>query len=352
MSEVPVSALYYPHTSIRSPGLIKTALLLWDHVECIVPDTYERSTHMPRDLAEATEIIVRPHKPSESAKMRVHERLTALMKNGVPPWVRANAGPDGLHDHYLMYADKLLHETWTFLAHHDLLAPSPDARDYAVPPALGLLMLAMLADECAGTTRTKVTDREQAYNWLFGAMTSELGGEYLATVDASHLADTYDRLVTATVRILNVESIPMNRLLSVRKKNDAALRPLRKRYLERLGQHVSAMLAPKVSLSDRDELARSFEADMAGDFAALRQDLGYAAKEALFSKEIGVCALAVAGVAFAPATLPVAAKTLATVGVGALLSTHTKYRKARAKALADHPTSWLYSVSRSGLPAI
>ena len=32
-----ITALYYPYTSIRNRGLVKTALLLWDSIECIVP---------------------------------------------------------------------------------------------------------------------------------------------------------------------------------------------------------------------------------------------------------------------------------------------------------------------------
>ena len=31
------SALYYPHTSIRSENLIRTSLLLWDQVHVMVP---------------------------------------------------------------------------------------------------------------------------------------------------------------------------------------------------------------------------------------------------------------------------------------------------------------------------
>jgi hypothetical protein len=31
------SALYYPHTSVDDEGIAKTALLLWDRLEFIVP---------------------------------------------------------------------------------------------------------------------------------------------------------------------------------------------------------------------------------------------------------------------------------------------------------------------------
>ena len=32
-----LKALYYPSTTIRNKDLIKTSLLLWDKIECIVP---------------------------------------------------------------------------------------------------------------------------------------------------------------------------------------------------------------------------------------------------------------------------------------------------------------------------
>jgi hypothetical protein len=33
-----LKALYYPHTDVTSPLILKNALLLWDSLETIVPD--------------------------------------------------------------------------------------------------------------------------------------------------------------------------------------------------------------------------------------------------------------------------------------------------------------------------
>lgn len=347
MADVAVSALYYPHSAIKSDKLLKAALLLWDQVECIVPRGEIPATKRSRDVTAAIELVVRPLMAPHDARQRVHDRIAGILENGVPSWLRANAGPRPIDRYYPMYADKLLDETWRMLRHHDLAEPSltKHERDFTVPPALGLLVLAMLADECAGVTRTKVTDRERAYEWLFGAMTTEMGGEYLPALDASHLAESYDRLVTASVRIVNTDGIPLRRLVRVRKRFDAELRPLRRKYLERVAAQVKAMVAPNVTARDKQEILRVFEKEMREDFKDLKQELGFATKDVIFSKEIGITALAVAGAAFIPASWPVVAATLKATGVGALLKTHNKYKKARKKALKDHAMSWLYAVT-------
>jgi len=345
MAELAYSALYYPHTTIKSERLLKASLLLWDQVECIVPRGQMTPRRHSREIAEALELIVKPHIPSSTVKQKVHQRVTEFLKDGPPPWIRAYATPGGDGGHYLMYADKLFDETWEFLARHQLAAQSSEDRDYAVPSALGLLILAMLADECAGSTRTKVTDRENAYSWLFGVMTTELGGEYLPALDASHLAASFDRLITASVRIVDTDPIPLRRLVHLRKSQDSALRPIRIKYLESVAAQVKAMVAPNLTPGDRAEQLRVFEAGMQDDFRALKKELGLAAQEAIFSKEIGVCALAVAGAVLAPASIPAVAVGLKTLGVGALLQTRAKYAKARGKALSEHAMSWLYTAA-------
>ena len=48
------SALYYPHTEIRSVPLLKTAMLLWDHVEFIVPYSGYRPHYKDRGMNGGT----------------------------------------------------------------------------------------------------------------------------------------------------------------------------------------------------------------------------------------------------------------------------------------------------------
>jgi hypothetical protein len=73
------SALYYPHTHISNAGLIKTALLLWDHLEYIVPWTHFRVEYADRYVAEAMELIGKPHCPAPDEKREAHARFEELV---------------------------------------------------------------------------------------------------------------------------------------------------------------------------------------------------------------------------------------------------------------------------------
>ena len=89
----------------------------------------------------------------------MHVKVAALIEDGVPKWLRQDlARADFRHTH--VYPDKLLHETWQMLEEANLArAVAVDGRSMQVPSSLGLLLMSMLADECAGTTHIKITDR-------------------------------------------------------------------------------------------------------------------------------------------------------------------------------------------------
>ena len=113
-----VAALYYPHTQIRSPRLLKTALLLWAHVECIVPRRGEERERRTREIEKAEALIVRRRVPSSAHKQQVQAALGRILQNGVPAWTHAAMAPHGRP--YLMYPDKLDDETWRLLVSHGL----------------------------------------------------------------------------------------------------------------------------------------------------------------------------------------------------------------------------------------
>jgi len=305
------AALYYPHTTIHSESLLKSALLLWDYVECIRPSRHVAgSTTENRNIAEAKELIVRDRIPTDDERHVVHAHLADLLRDGVPQWLRRDVKRSQLKRPYLMYPQKLAHETWALLEHAELAQLDERSGDVAVPPALGLLALSLLADECAGQTRTKITDRERAYSWLFGIMTSKLGGEYLPAFQASDLAATYDRLITASVKVVSTDAIPLKRLIALRKKEQSGKAPelqlLRAKYLATLNDHVKLLLQPGLRPADVREIERQFQRDRQADFRDLKGELGLAARDVLLSREIGVCVLALAGVAAAPAVAAVA----------------------------------------------
>src|ERR1700692_1056735 len=78
------TALYFPHTEIRSQNLLKTSLLLWDKLEFIVPSPnyvpyYENTT-----VARAIELIGVQRYPSESEKQEAHDLVEDLATRKLP----------------------------------------------------------------------------------------------------------------------------------------------------------------------------------------------------------------------------------------------------------------------------
>ncbi len=77
------TALYFPHTEVRSESLVKTALLTWDKLETIIPFPGYRPKY-EGGVARAMGIVGAPRSPSVAEKERVHSLVEDLVKQGVP----------------------------------------------------------------------------------------------------------------------------------------------------------------------------------------------------------------------------------------------------------------------------
>jgi len=197
-------ALYYPHTIIRSKNLIKTALLLWDSVECIVPepDWHLEKPFKEQSYNEAIELIVRPHVPNSQQRSRAHADVNHFLQEQGSQFFLQNALRNHYHRDFSIFHDKFLNTTWHRLESHGLARWDDTSMDYRVPPALGLLMMSSLADACAGTQKQKVTDRVLAYSLLERAKATLVGAPYVEGLDASQVAPELNRLVTLCLRVL------------------------------------------------------------------------------------------------------------------------------------------------------
>jgi hypothetical protein len=349
------TAVYYPHTTLRSPDLLRTALLLWDHVDCIVPwPNFEITQDLPPELAAGAELVLRPRYPTPAEKAKVHEEVIGAFSNGVPRWVTTalkdgyqhpKYHPSRYDDDYLIYPPKFLEETWDELSRLDVARWLDHAGDYAVPPALGLTMMASLAAACAGTQQHRITDRVHAYSALVGMTSASLGGELLENVTASSITKDIDRLVTVPMRILDGSAVPMKRLIELRKReakdSSKDLRRMRHKYLDTLSAPLKD-LSVVTSANDARELDHQFREKMEADLSDLKKELKMARNDFLLSKEVGLLIVAAAGLFTVPLAFAPIAAAANSVGVGALLHTGMKYKRARAKALLEHPASWLY----------
>jgi hypothetical protein len=352
-TEAPMlTALYYPHTDVRNTLVLKNALLLWDKLETIVPESnWQPYRFADKYSNEAVDLIVSPRKPNDREKTEAHEVLQRKYEAGEIAKLIASTPQDLHRNPYLIYPDKFMRETWRMLTRTGMARWESRYSDYGVPPALGFLMMSLLADACAGTQIQKVTDRGDAYSWLSETQALVLNSTYVRGLDVSQVAPAHDRLVALSLEVLDVRDVPMSRLVAFRKREasgrGADYSAMRRRYLKTLQDHVKRICSEARSKSDVRELERQFKADLSTDLADLKAELKLASIKSLFSKEVAVSAVLTAGAFLSPiAGLTELAARVGWVGVVPLFGAASALRGARRAALLKHTSSWLYLTTR------
>ena len=74
------SALYYPHTEVKSSSLLKTSLLLWDKLQYIVPSPEYEPYYEDPLVKEAIGLIGEAHFPTAQEKEEAHSQIESLVK--------------------------------------------------------------------------------------------------------------------------------------------------------------------------------------------------------------------------------------------------------------------------------
>lgn len=252
------TALYYPHTRIKSEGLLKTALLLWDNLEYIVPHHGYGAQYPNKGMEEAIELIGKPRLPSDENKRELHE-LVEDFATQQPPQQFYYRGDETDPQFYEVYPQKLLPDTWRALqetglasrhATHDRLGRQP------LPQVTGLWLMSLLADCCAGATRARIADRGDAYASIHSLLAQEPLGQH---------EGSYDFIVPLTLKLINTSHLPLTKLIKFREReekeaNGYQLRGLRHRYLELIETHINDLRSKKKP-ADREEAQRCFESD-------------------------------------------------------------------------------------------
>jgi hypothetical protein len=346
------SALYYPHTTIQNERILKRALLLWDSVEFIVPWEGFRPHYGRKQLAEAAEIVAKPHVPSTDEKKQAHEQIQGLVGGTLPApfYFRSREQAE-----YEIYPQKLLPDTWRLLREKHLASERLSAAaDAVVAHPTGLSVMSILADCCAGKTRARITDRGAAYaaiaNLLRGAADQKRSAD----------ANAREQFVSITLNVIDAGKIDLARLIAFRKRETKSgghsYRDLRHRYLERMETYVKTMTTSKGSKADGKTLARELMEDMKDDVAVLGDELGFAKNEVLFSRDMIVAAMAGLGtIATAVFGAPMLVSGVVTaigspVTVGGLLASRNKFRSTRRSVLQKHPMAYLYELQHVGKP--
>lgn len=353
------NALYYPHTQIREENFLKHALLTWDEVAYISPRIDFSFDDTPsHEFRDALELICRPHTPSGREKEIVHKRVVDLLNKGVPSWLITKQVPMSLKEgrpvrefygsSYGMYPEKLDYRTWQLLETAGLVRLSGADYDYYTRPMLGFLLMSLLADACAGSQFEKITDRTDAYSFLWGLIANE-NKINPAKLSPSSLArnEAYSRLVSISIKTVNTDGVALSNILAMRMREAAAgghdYTTFRHKYREKLEAHVTNLCTNVKTKTDRLEIERQFHSDMSNDLSVLRDELGVAKRDLVFSKEMLTMAVAAAGTLLEPISASLVLSSAAkTIAGGAMLKDVSNFSGTYGKALKNHPMSWLY----------
>lgn len=338
------TALYFPHTEVRSRSLIRTALLTWDNVEYIAPFAGYQPDYQDRDIARAMDVIGKKRVPSRTEQDRAHEYVVDLLQSGVPETFKYMPQDGARTPEYEIWPQKLAEKTWRLLGEQGLTDGFiyTETTDYPTSQAAGLTLMAILADVLAGETRARITDRGLAYATIANAPG--------ITADAQEA----DRVVPLTFKGIAIDNVPLDRLIDFRereaKSGSGDYQALRHKYQNAIEEHLERISSVRIGSKDREELDRIFADDMERDLVELKKELGFAKKDALLSRDIVALvivggALIAAAAAAPPFVLPgVIAGGSGVALIGGLLGAGNKLAKARYDVLRNHKMAYLYQL--------
>ncbi len=368
------SALYYPHTNIQDAGLLKTALLLWDEIDYIVPGKkFEFLIHKPTASPEISlmkrglDVIGNPRIPTDDEKERVHTIVENLVKSGLPSWLIYS--PQNAEANYEIYPEKLFVKTWRTLAESGFAVQQTEPAhgqympDWSMHKSIGLIIMAILAEVC-GEEKDLVTDQKDSYDKWVRYLTTEAKGEFIPIEEVNKLereiTNEVECLVNVSLSTINIQNLDLKSLIELREKEkiggDTVLPQLRSKYFEELKKYIERLKRCR-SKTGRDTVENDFKVAMQRDLNSLKNELRLEESRTLWSGGL-VTALTVGAGALASLALPIiglpVAASVGIFGTTTVMATinhlagvkkaHLDYKKDRNKVLKDHPMSYLYSI--------
>jgi hypothetical protein len=282
------SAVYYPYTSVDNLALVKSALLLWDKLECIVPWP-NFDFEYKGQIADAMKLIGVERYPTDEEKKEAHDHLEEIFTRKLPLEFYYDVSSRGDYNDYEIYPQKLLDERKMLeqlLVSGKLLSNA----DRSLSEAAGLTVMSVIADCCAGTTRSRVTDRGAAYATLSGILGVCSNDEEKVQLGVE------DQLVPITLEVIDLSTVELSKLIEFRDKENGRdglqYRGLRYRYVDGLEKYVKQLTTAKGKASDVEAIKTGFENDMAIDLGNLEGELRSAKRDVAFSKDVMLTALA------------------------------------------------------------
>lgn len=355
-----LTALYYPHTVLRGggphnphrdEGLLKTALLLWDRLEFIVPHEGFpiRNSYSSREFNQAIELIGSGIVPNKTQKQRAHKMVEELVTSPLPAdFAWDERIPDD--QRYEIYPGKFLWETLDALKQTNLAMPGGGGadEDWVMGRNVGLAIMSILAEACAGTQKRLVTDQSNSYRLLARSIAE------LHKVPDGHAATDSERLVTIAAKLVDPKQFTLEELIKLRereqKKPGDQLRKLRIKFMTHVDTFVKRIAECHGDTADIQEIERQYEEEMRGDLVELQDSLKRNRTDVLASKDFGVGTFATAGSAIMAAgySIPAMSLVAATGTVGTLWASGRAYKAKRRDVLSKHAMSWLLTASQRG----
>ena len=152
-------------------------------------------------LLTGMELIGIARYPSDAEKREAHAHIEDLVTRPLPPNFFLDTKATGDFEAYEIYPQKLLPETWQLLQDFEMTGSLRNA-DYPTTEPTGLTVMSILADCCAGTTRSRVTDRGSAYATLAGVIGADTG-----QASASN-ADVTSQLIPISLEVIDAALKP------------------------------------------------------------------------------------------------------------------------------------------------
>lgn len=256
------SAIHYPHSRISDPSTMLHALLLWDTYHVIAPWPGFDPGHSG-EIAEAWSAIGRITVPDPIEQKHAHDDIVAFIenRNRLSPRFFVSADRTSQHEVYEVYPEKFLGETWGHLEQAGLAGDLLPNADRPMSTWGGLVIMAKLADACAGNAFARVTDKTDAYR---------------AIADEMPISETRNHDVPSTVpvllKLINAQSIPLENLMRFRA--DEKSPALRHNLLDAVQDHLDA-LSQQRSTNQIKEVQDQFEKTMQRNLTDLRDALRF-----------------------------------------------------------------------------
>ncbi len=341
------SAIYYPRTQVHSVPIMKTSLLLWDKLHTIVPmPAYRTHYGADKEMAEAWAIIGSQMVPSAAQKGRAHDAIETTLRAGVLPrslWPVAEV--DGPKDDYEIWPQKFSVETWDLLLTKRVTRKQLPNGDYPVTQEGGLLLMAKLADACAGTQFARVTDRLIAYG-MIGTGDGRPGVE--------------SEVVPITLDLIDAASIPIENLIELRRREVSERRGhdytrMRHNYADMVKTQ-AALLGTALDQGERDEMNRQFRDTLKVELKDLQDALRFNILDHVL-KPVVTATIVTAGSFLAGAAAPIAIAAGIGSGIGGSLPEYAKaasdflsggfsFNRKQRETMAKNPMAYLYSASK------